>query len=163
MKLTVDDVQHDIVLEGECISVDGREFTVTVAGEGRVRTVRVDDRPYRVELPETLAPPLTVTVEGEEHRVVAEDLQRLAPRPPQPPPRPAVAAAPGAVIARMAGRILRVDVTPGQEVQAGALLVILEAMKMENEITAPTAGTVKAVPAVAGQRVTEGDTLVVIE
>lgn len=163
MKLTVNDKQHEIALHGDRVSIDGRDFSVTVAGEGRNLTVHVDDRPYRVELPETLAAPLTVIVEGEEYRVTAEGLRAMKPRPPPPRPRPVVASAPGAVVARMAGRILRVDVAAGDEVQEGTLLVILEAMKMENEIHAPRSGLVTEVAVSAGQRVVEGDTLVVIE
>jgi len=162
MKLTVSDRQHEVVFEGDHVSVDGRDFTVAVAGEGRARTVHVDGRPYRVELPEVVEPSLTVIVEGAEYPVVVEALRRAGRPAPPPPPRLVAASAPGAVVARMAGRVLRVDVSVGDEVQDGALLVILEAMKMENEIRASHSGRVVEVGVSSGQRVVEGDTLVVI-
>ena len=55
------------------------------------------------------------------------------------------------------------DVQSGDQVDAGATLLILEAMKMENEIAAPKAGTVKDVAVAAGSRVSDGDLLIVLE
>ncbi len=68
----------------------------------------------------------------------------------------------GLVILRapMPGLVVRVLVEPGQEVAAGAGLVVLEAMKMENELKTPAAGTVGAVRAEAGQAVEKGQVLV---
>jgi biotin carboxyl carrier protein len=68
----------------------------------------------------------------------------------------------GPVILRapMPGLVVRVLVEPGQEVAVGAGLVVLEAMKMENELKAPAAGTVGAVRAQAGQAVEKGQVLV---
>ncbi len=63
----------------------------------------------------------------------------------------------------MTGRIVRIDVKSGDEVSEGDVLLVIEAMKMENEITAPVGGTVKEVVVSAGARVSEGDTLLVIE
>jgi len=63
----------------------------------------------------------------------------------------------------MTGRIIRVDVQPGDEVVEGQILLIIEATKMENEIAAPMVGTVKEVAVAAGPRVSEGDVLVQIE
>ncbi|MBI2760059.1 MAG: acetyl-CoA carboxylase biotin carboxyl carrier protein subunit [Chloroflexi bacterium] len=63
----------------------------------------------------------------------------------------------------MTGRVVRVSVQAGDAVEAGDLLLILEAMKMENEIRAPRAGTVKEVRVAAGDRVSQGDALVVLE
>ena len=56
---------------------------------------------------------------------------------------PAVTGAGEAVTAPMPGNILKVNVTTGEKVKEGQVLVVLEAMKMENEIMAPKAGTVK--------------------
>jgi pyruvate carboxylase subunit B len=68
----------------------------------------------------------------------------------------------GPVILRapMPGLVVRVLVEPGQEVAAGAGLVVLEAMKMENELKAPAAATVGAIRAQAGQAVEKGQVLV---
>ncbi|SHJ76028.1 Biotin-requiring enzyme [Clostridium amylolyticum] len=64
--------------------------------------------------------------------------------------------------APMPGTILNVAVNPGQAVKKGDLLVILEAMKMENEIVSPVDGTITNVNVTKGQTVNPGDTLVVI-
>jgi acetyl-CoA/propionyl-CoA carboxylase biotin carboxyl carrier protein len=60
------------------------------------------------------------------------------------------------------GTILRVAVEPGAQVEEGALVCVIEAMKMENEITAHKAGTVAELPVAAGASVASGDTLAVI-
>ena len=80
-------------------------------------------------------------------------------------PAPAAAAAPvagEAVTAPMPGNILKVNVTAGQAVKEGDVLVVLEAMKMENEILAPKACTVKQVLVSKGSTVDTGATLVVL-
>ena len=67
-----------------------------------------------------------------------------------------------AVTAPMPGNILKVAVTAGQAVKEGDLLVVLEAMKMENEIFAPKAGTVAQVLVSKGSTVDTGATMVVL-
>jgi 3-methylcrotonyl-CoA carboxylase alpha subunit len=66
----------------------------------------------------------------------------------------------GHVRAPMPGHVLDVRVTPGQRVEGGTVLVVLEAMKMEHSLAAPWAGTVEAVLVSAGARVEEGSDLV---
>lgn len=77
-------------------------------------------------------------------------------------PAPAAPVAGDAVTAPMPGNILKVNVTPGQAVKEGDVLVVLEAMKMENEILAPKACTVKQVLVSKGSTVDTGATLVVL-
>ncbi len=78
------------------------------------------------------------------------------------PAAPAVTGAGEAVNAPMPGTILKVNVKVGDAVQAGTVLCVLEAMKMENEIMAPKAGTVTQVLATKGGSVDTGAPLVVI-
>ena len=67
------------------------------------------------------------------------------------------------VVAPMPGKVVRVLVSAGAQVEAGAGLVVVEAMKMQNEMKAPRAGTVVALPAVAGATVKAGEVLAIIE
>ena len=90
-----------------------------------------------------------------------------APAPAAPAPAPAAAPAPVAaggetVASPMPGTILSVNVTAGAAVKKGDVLMILEAMKMENEIMAPADGTVSSVNVQKGSAVNTGDVLCVI-
>ena len=79
------------------------------------------------------------------------------------PAAPSVSVSGGeSVTAPMPGNILKVNVSVGQSVKEGDLLVVLEAMKMENEIYAPCSGTVTAVPVSKGSTVDTGALLVAI-
>lgn len=87
----------------------------------------------------------------------------VAPAAPAPAPAPAAApaaAGAGDVTAPMPGNVLDVLVNVGDTVSAGQTVVILEAMKMENEIVAEVAGTVKAVSCKKGDVVDTGAVLV---
>ena len=65
--------------------------------------------------------------------------------------------------APISGSVVSVPVAEGDEVVLGQTLVVLEAMKMENEISAPRAGTVKSVLVVAGERVDLDATMIILE
>ena len=81
---------------------------------------------------------------------------------PAAPAAPAVTGAGEAVNAPMPGNILKVNVKAGDAVKSGTVLVVLEAMKMENEIMAPKDGTVTQVLVNKGSTVDTGAPLVVI-
>lgn len=79
------------------------------------------------------------------------------------PSAPAPAAGSGqAVNAPMPGLVLRIDVKVGQAVKKNDLLLVMEAMKMENEIYAPCDGTISSIPVSQGQQLTAGDVLCTI-
>ncbi|HJB58464.1 MAG TPA: acetyl-CoA carboxylase biotin carboxyl carrier protein subunit, partial [Candidatus Faecalibacterium faecipullorum] len=100
-------------------------------------------------------------------RPLRHDGRRGAHRLRKPRPGRSVAAPKGAagavaVKAPMPGNILDVKVKPGDAVKAGDALVVLEAMKMENEIVAPQDGTVATIEVNKGDVVNSGDTLVTL-
>ncbi len=74
-----------------------------------------------------------------------------------------VTAGEGSVKAPMPGTINDVKVSEGQAVKAGEVLLILEAMKMENEIMSPADGVVKQIAVTKGTSVSSGDVLVVVQ
>lgn len=85
-----------------------------------------------------------------------------APKPAAPAPKPAAAVPAGAVTveAPLPGNVWKIMVKEGQEVKEGDVLIILEAMKMENEIYAPSSGTVASIHVTEGASVNGGDVLV---
>ena len=121
-----------------------------------------------------------ITVNGNAYEVEIEEVKAAAPVAAAPKAAPAAAPAPKAapaaaaaapaalaagdhtVTAPMPGKIVKLVASVGQAVNAGDVLLILEAMKMQNEITAPAAGTVKSFAVNAGDSVKPGQTMVVI-
>ena len=109
-----------------------------------------------------------MTVAGQSYVVqVAEggDLSSVTPVAAPPVAGAAASAAPVAgdpLPAPLAGNIFQVNVRPGDQVQEGDVIVILEAMKMETEVRAPRAGTVVTVSVAEGDKVVVGDTLVTL-
>ena len=129
-----------------------------------------------------------VTVNGTAYDVLVEDMggaqagyapaaqpapAAVAPAPATPQPAPAPVAAPipaaapepagaSVVEAPMPGKILKISVAVGASVSSGDVLLILEAMKMENEISAPAGGTVREIRAREGDSVNTGDVLIVL-
>ena len=69
----------------------------------------------------------------------------------------------GAVVSPMPGTILKVNAAAGQAVKAGDSVLILEAMKMENDITAPKDGVIKSIIVAQGQTVAKDDILFEVE
>lgn len=171
MKLIIDDRTYDIQLTPDGVIVDGELFKTNVDGFGATRIVTVNGRTIRVDLGAPEGDVTPVIVEGQVLKVKLAGRPQGTSRPAlaRPTPAPTAAArapspAPaGAVTAQMTGRVVRVAVQPGDRVQANDLLLVLEAMKMENEIRAPRAGTVKEVRVGPGDRVSQGDPLVVLD
>lgn len=135
-------------------------LTLTIAGKtyqaelGRIDrhapfTLKVNDALFQVQLKEpvkriaTLAPTMPVLAKAEKRR--------------------GPVAQAGDVVAPMAGKIVSVKVKLGDSVKVGDVVCILEAMKMENEITATQTGVVQEVNVAEGTPVNEGDSLIVIK
>ena len=84
---------------------------------------------------------------------------KAAPAPAAAPAAPAGAAGAVAVTAPMPGKILGVKASAGQAVKKGQVILVLEAMKMENEIVAPQDGTIATINVATGDSVEPGATL----
>ena len=108
-----------------------------------------------------------VNVTGTEYAITVEELAEGAamPKAAAPASAPAASAAPAngeKITAPMPGTILAVNVSNGQSVKKGDVLMVLEAMKMENEILSPCDGTVSAVSVQKGSTVETGALLCAI-
>ncbi len=110
-----------------------------------------------------------VTVNGTAYEIELEELTGAAPAPaaaaPAPAPAPAAAAPAGGeqVASPMPGTILDIKVSQGASVKKGDVLMILEAMKMENEIMCPCDGKVASINTSKGAAVESGTLLCVIQ
>jgi biotin carboxyl carrier protein len=156
--------------------VDGRNVRVEVRGRDGVYTVILDGEPISVDLHPTGRDGLSLLIEGRSHEVGLEkrpggyrvvladdslevdlaDAARGASAAPKKPSGPARVTAP------MPGKLVRVLVEVGQEVKAGDGLLVMEAMKMENELRAPRDGQVKELHVREQQAVEKGALLAVI-
>lgn len=144
-RVTIDGRAREI----EARRVEGAVWSLVPPGGGAARLVDVDGR----------SPDLTVTADGqtlamkvvEGRRAVATSVAARA-----------VAAGPQPVRAPMPGKVVKVLVKPGEAVKAQQGVVIIEAMKMENELKVARDGTVAEVSVKEGQAVEAGQTLVTI-
>ena len=162
MKITVSGREYEVQPQGDTILVDGETFQVRVEESAGQRVVYVNGVAYRVKLPDEPSNQMSVEVELRPYDVSYEGTLRGG-APKRASAKKKVVAAKGAVVAAMTGRVLRIEVAAGQTIAEGDLLLILEAMKMENEVRSPQAGTIKQVAIEPGARVNEGDVLVVID
>ncbi|MCA0376330.1 MAG: acetyl-CoA carboxylase biotin carboxyl carrier protein subunit [Gemmatimonadetes bacterium] len=124
-----------------------------------VRLVRIGEQVHRVVARRgEVRGSWTLDVDGT--RVVAEALDERLRAIKDMSAASAAASGPAPLIAPMPGLVVRVAVAVGEEVAAGQGLVVIEAMKMENELRSPSAGLVTAIRAVPGQAVEKGAVLV---
>ena len=119
--------------------------------------VKVNGVEYVVEIEEDGTAPAVAPKTAPAPKAAPAPAPKAAPA---PAPAPAAPAGAGAIVSPMPGTILKVNVAAGQAVKKGDVLLIIEAMKMENEIMALEDGTVKAVHVAAGQTVDTGAALV---
>jgi biotin carboxyl carrier protein len=154
----------EVDVDGERVTVGGETLTVSLIDvEGTpVSLLRVGDEVHRVVARRgATRGRYSLGLDGHRYEVEALDERTRAVR--DLSAASAKAAGPAPVVAPMPGLVVRVSVQPGDQVQAGQGLVVMEAMKMENELRASAAGTVKAVRAVAGTAVEKGTVLVELE
>lgn len=128
------------------LSIDGQSFKVKVEGkidDGKI-SAEVNGRPYEVLIERVRVERTAPKKEGKEKKKAAE------------------AAVAGAIVAPLPGTVKSVKVKEGDGVNPGDIVVILEAMKMENEITASVAGKVKEIKVSQGQAVDGGEVLLIL-
>ncbi|MDO8491833.1 MAG: pyruvate carboxylase subunit B [Dehalococcoidia bacterium] len=139
------------------------------SASARAFNVFVDGEYYKVEVdPGEGAPRIAVT-QPKAQVAAAAPVAKAAPAP-APAPAAATKAAPaavsaddeGAVTAPMPGLVIKYEVKEGDRVKAGDIVLILEAMKMQNSIPAPIDGVVKSITKQAGATVSRGEVLAVI-
>lgn len=134
-----------------------RKFNVTV--NGTVYEVEVEEVGAAAPSPVKVAP---VVTQAPVAQAPAPAPQAPKAEAPKPAAKPQVTAGGQSVKCPMPGTILDLRVKPGDVVKKGAILMILEAMKMENEILSPADGTVAQVLISKGASVNSGEVLVVI-
>ncbi|MFC2488339.1 MAG: biotin/lipoyl-containing protein [Alloprevotella sp.] len=144
-------------------NVNGAQYDVTIESiQGQVAKMNVNGVLFDVEI---LGAPLTEGDLPEAAAAVAPAAAAPAPTPTAAAPAPAAKGAAGAgtpINAPLPGVVTKVLVAAGQAVKKGETVVVLEAMKMENNITAECDGSVTGVCVAAGDSVMEGTTLVTI-
>lgn len=135
-----------------------REVDACFVRNGRTLSLRVDGRMHMIDLtPATTPGSLAATVNGRflDLRVL-DELHALALE------SVAEETGGGTVTAEIPGMVVAVPVTAGQKVHRGEPLLVLEAMKMQNEIAAPVSGTVEELRVEVGQSVNAGEVLAVV-
>ncbi len=145
-------------------SINGNEYSVAIVElEGNTASVEVNGKNYQVEI---LGEPMPQPAPKSSVKPVAPKpaaAPSSAPAPAsEPTPAPSVPASGTAVLSPLPGVILDVKVQVGQQVKAGDTVAILEAMKMENNISAESDGVVTAIKVSKGDSILEGAEIVLI-
>jgi biotin carboxyl carrier protein len=152
------------VEEGEAgqwrVSIDGKETRLALRVPGPGLMSWLDGATVVLASVDGALPRLSVGVRGQAIPVEVSDGQQAAIAGVVDRARPA---GPATVRAPIPGRVVRVLVKAGEVVAAGRGVVVLEAMKMENELRAPRDGTVKLVSCAEGAAVETGQTLITLE
>ncbi len=167
--VTIGGRTYQVEVRGQTVSVDGHEYHIKQREELGYTVVTAGHTSYRIELPPEPARQIGMRIHVDHRPMSVEYEGRFSTGPaPRQPRAAAPAAAPvragvkGGVSAQIAGRVLKLKVAVGDAVKQGDVVLLLEAMKMENEIKAPAGGTVSEILVKEGDRVMEGQTLLVV-
>jgi pyruvate carboxylase subunit B len=159
----VEGEQVTVELDGVIVRVDGEVVAASLSEASGTpeRLLRVGAAVHRLQL-RRAGGPGAWTVEVDGHRVEAEALDERTRAIRALTRVSARASGPAPLVAPMPGLVVRVLVAPGETVSAGQGLVVMEAMKMENELRAATAGVVTGVSVTAGTAVDKGAVLITL-
>lgn len=168
MKFTaeIEDERHALDVRREeasvTASVDDRTYSFTVREAGANVFLLLDKagRVYECRVDDAGDGAVSVLIGDRAYVVQINDAKRL-----QRDGTNGTARAGGQskIMTQMPGKVVRVLVEAGAEVEAGDALIVVEAMKMQNEMKAPRAGRVAAINVLAGATVGAGDVLLIIE
>jgi len=142
------------------VAIGGEEFGVDAVKSGpTIYSIIENGRQYEASVDEQGAHGFDVLIKGHLfHLKAVDERSKLLAE------QAAVAASgPQTIQADMPGKVVKVSAAVGDEVREGQGIVVVEAMKMENEIFSPIAGRIKELPASEGQTVETGATLFVVE
>jgi pyruvate carboxylase subunit B len=156
--------EHEVVLDADGVHLDGEDVAARVAAiEGTpVRMVTIGDEVHRVVVrPGGSRGRYTLWLDG--HRFDVEALDERTRAINERSGVSAKASGPAPVVAPMPGLIVRINAAVGDAVAAGQGLVVMEAMKMENELRAQAAGKVKTILVATGTAVEKGALLIELE
>ena len=135
--------------------INGTVYNVTVGDiENNMAQVEVNGTPYKVEMEQTVAPVAVSTPRPSAAPRTVSGEKVIA--------KPTTTGGAGAIKAPLPGVVLDIKVNVGDAVNAGYTVVILEAMKMENNINADKSGVVKSISVNKGDSVLEGAELLII-
>jgi biotin carboxyl carrier protein len=179
-KIDIDSAERQVEAAADgSLVIDGKSFKAKVSGSGSSkRTVQVGDKTYEVlivkqaEAKDGTPSEYVLEVAGERVPVTVKEVANTAPQAVAAGAAPAEAAAPAAKVAEgykdgifapVPGKIVDIKVKVGDTVKEGDLVLILEAMKMENELHSPKQATVAAVLVNRGDQTTKGQLLVAFE
>lgn len=149
------------------LTINQKEYRAEV-GEinAEFALIRVDGQEFRVDLKQLglskLMPAATPAAEARPAVPAAAPAIGVAPAPAAPAPAAAAGEASSLVKAPLPGLIIDIKVREGDKVKAGQNIIVMEAMKMENQIQATTDGTVKKIFVKKGDNVAEGIAMVEI-
>lgn len=138
-----------------------KRFNVTV--NGKLYAVEVEEmdgnqQTFNYEPIQKAPATVSAPVVSAQQPVIETPLSQKSPH-----PKPTGVVSGGLMIAPMPGTVLEIKVSEGQTVKAGDVVVILEAMKMENELVAPINGTVEKIYTGKGESVNAGDSILTID
>lgn len=165
LKVVVNDRERDLIInevEGRVhAEIDGRKYDLEVPHTTETSYLLVNNgRVYdcRVEPHQRSRERFDISLKGRRHSVTIIDPRRL--RSDENSDRHHHG--PTEITAQMPGKVVRVLVEPGAQVEKGASIVVVEAMKMQNEMKTPRAGVVVSVNVAPGDTVNAGDVLATV-